>query len=387
VKLNPSEETLNSAGDYTSDYCGNFLYRDNELITIFTPAGRIVPIEYAGETFWQYEYDMKDHLGNTRLVFAAHDNGHPEVLQQTSYYPYGKIMQQQNFQGTDANENKNLFNGKEFQDDVLAGINLDWYDFGARMYDPEICRWHVMDPLAVLSPNYSPYRFGFNNPIMFTDPSGMYEEDGDGDDYGDRDRIPPGADFPDVVIKALGPWWEGLDQYEARAINTIETYDSFWEAFGIQIYGEGSGHNGYEIGTKTDPNKVYWTFNYKEFQKVMGIVVSASSFGDKNEANNPQLQIKLVENYMNSNPAGGQTEPFIITSDTKFLVVYDLQLNGDWTLSDAMKAKNFYDTVKIDSEKNVILIWQDGYTDEWKERINSPKETMPAGQREFIWGN
>jgi hypothetical protein len=37
-----------------------------------------------------------------------------------------------------------------------------------------------MDPLAVLSPNYSPYRFGFDNPIMFTDPSGMYEEDGDG---------------------------------------------------------------------------------------------------------------------------------------------------------------------------------------------------------------
>jgi RHS repeat-associated protein len=152
---------------------------------------------------------MKDHLGNIRLVFAAHDNGQPEVLQQTSYYPYGKILQQQNFHGVDTRNNKNLFNGKEFQDDVLAGISVDWYDFGARMYDPEICRWHVMDPMAVLSPNLTPYRFGFNNPISFTDPNGMYEEDRippSGGIYDEYDG--PESDYygPDCTVSAQGSW-------------------------------------------------------------------------------------------------------------------------------------------------------------------------------------
>lgn len=75
---------------------------------------------------------------------------------------------------------------KELQDDIIAGVNINLYDFGARMYDPELCRWHVVDPMAVLSPNITPYRYGFNNPIRFTDPNGMYERDDYGDEWGDE---------------------------------------------------------------------------------------------------------------------------------------------------------------------------------------------------------
>src|SRR5690554_6129538 len=40
-----------------------------------------------------------------------------------------------------------------------------------------------VDPLAEQAPNWTPYRFGFNNPIMFTDPTGLFEKRSDARKY------------------------------------------------------------------------------------------------------------------------------------------------------------------------------------------------------------
>ncbi len=150
-------------GSTTTDYIGNFVYVNNALAYIITSEGRIVK---PGTTYL-YEYNLKDHLGNTRTSFQA--NGSiPTVLQNQDYYPFGMAM------NTIQNDNRYLYNGKELQDDVINGDNLDWLDYGARMYDASLGRWHTIDPLAEMYESYSSYAYTMNNPIRYIDVNGMY---------------------------------------------------------------------------------------------------------------------------------------------------------------------------------------------------------------------
>ncbi|MFA8301438.1 MAG: RHS repeat-associated core domain-containing protein [Hyphomicrobiales bacterium] len=72
-------------------------------------------------------------------------------------------------------------NGKELQQD----LNLQWYDYGARMYDAALGRFHTQDRFAENYFDLSPYQYTANNPIRFIDVNGdfIYINDGSGNRY------------------------------------------------------------------------------------------------------------------------------------------------------------------------------------------------------------
>ncbi|HCN48622.1 MAG TPA: sugar-binding protein [Chryseobacterium sp.] len=150
-------------GNKTTEYLDGFQYENGVLKLIPTTEGT-----YDLQRT-QYVYDYKDHLGNIRLSFGAADGGGWFYLKENNYYPFGLLHQGYN----DYNNLKdfdipyrNKYNGKELEEET------GMYDYGARMYMPDLGRWGVIDPLAEKYPEWSSYHYAYNNPINAIDPDG-----------------------------------------------------------------------------------------------------------------------------------------------------------------------------------------------------------------------
>ena len=138
----------------TTDYCGNVVYENGVPQILLTEVG------YVSLTDGKYHYYLKDHQGNNRVVVAEEGT----IEEVNHYYPFGGV-----FSSTgDAQPYK--YNGKEL--DRKGG--LDWYDYGARMYDAVLGRWHAVDPMSEKYYGVSPYLYCANNPILLVDPNGMW---------------------------------------------------------------------------------------------------------------------------------------------------------------------------------------------------------------------
>jgi RHS repeat-associated protein len=184
---------VNSVVTETRDYVNGVEYKDQVLQRVAHSEGAVVRNDFGQ---YQHEYVLRDHLGNVRVTFRdgvnrglelEDPNGGPsnvgtdptyddgivtkdDIVQINHFYPFGMNMEG-DWNGAQG-KNKYQFNGKEWNDD----FGLGWNDYGARFYDPTLGRWHSVDPLAEKACDWTPYRYGFNNPVKFVDPTGMAED-------------------------------------------------------------------------------------------------------------------------------------------------------------------------------------------------------------------
>ncbi|MCK6543626.1 RHS repeat-associated core domain-containing protein [bacterium] len=201
VKL---EKRVYTSGNLTltQNYVSRFVYKNGILDFFSTETGRI---KRKSNGILRYEYTLADHLGNARVTFTDDDaNGSAETLEYSAYYAFGMRIEGLSTSNPD---NKFTYNGKELEND----LGLGWYDYQARYYDPQLGRWHAIDPAGEF---ISPYAYVGNDPVNLVDPDGTESEGGNNGVA----LIIVGGDESGLKDKNGHEAWEGFQAYaEARA--------------------------------------------------------------------------------------------------------------------------------------------------------------------------
>lgn len=152
----------------TWEYMPNGLvFKNGQPYQIASPEGRAIytPLGGAGGGVWTYEFDYKDHLGNTRVSFKA-DNGQLIQTAKSDFEPFGLKLA-----NSVANTVQNRWEMQGKSSELTFGLHR--IDLGARTMNPLTGIEDRIDPLAELDFNLSPYSYAGNNPVNSTDLFGL----------------------------------------------------------------------------------------------------------------------------------------------------------------------------------------------------------------------
>jgi RHS repeat-associated protein len=206
------------------------------LEAIYHGDGRITP---AGAG-WQYEYSIKDHLGNTRITFADLNANNVvdvpgDILQENHYYPFGMNMNYAWLNNAAQPDTKYQYNGKELNEDF--GLNL--YAYGFRYYDAAISRFISVDPLANKFPYLTTFQYASGNPVKNIDLDGL-----EGLFFGEMFFISESPVAPIEMIRPIAEVSKFGAEESAKPRFTAEQLENF--ARGRATENEQLTKNGYE---------------------------------------------------------------------------------------------------------------------------------------------
>ena len=148
------------------DFMGNVIYKNNTLYQISHDEGRIIKGEY--------EYEIKDYLGNLRVAFRD-SLGIAKITQKQDYDIYGSELQGLSYTKPLWNQDNFKFLGRE------SIAQTGYVDLLNRQYDKILGRFISPDPVTDGQESQSLFQYSWNNPVLLSDPNGDYP-DGGGDD-------------------------------------------------------------------------------------------------------------------------------------------------------------------------------------------------------------
>ncbi|PSR57411.1 hypothetical protein AHMF7605_22695 [Adhaeribacter arboris] len=160
----------------------------------------IPPIEKAGYLRIELSHDVAENI-DIYFDDLTITHQHGLIVQENHYDPWGLNLTGIESKGQP--DHKFQYNGKERQEE----FGLNWSDYGARFYDPQLGQWHSVDPLADKMRRHSPYNYAFDNPIRFIDLDGMAPQNPEGDDpnlkYGKKAKASDVAPSSEKVLKEI----------------------------------------------------------------------------------------------------------------------------------------------------------------------------------------
>ncbi len=186
------------------------------------------------------------------------------------YYPYGKPLPGRFFSSS-YEDRRYQFTGHEYDEEN----NHDYH--GARYYNRDIGRYLSVDPLSSVAPGWTPYRYAYNNPLRYIDPTGMlegdyYDKEGNwlGNDGIDDDKV--------YVVK-------GEDKFNIKDFEEGGKYHNNQSA-----YNENNG-DGFSVNYVGDVTGVSMTFtgsansgNSKQADGQLNVIHSVSNGKDYTRA-------------------------------------------------------------------------------------------------------
>ena len=157
----------------SNDNILTFVINTNSITLTGRGAGGTLANQYAGRVIGEKSYELKDHLGNVRVVISDEENadGTAQILSYANYLPFGMEMPGGSWSASNS-KYRYGFNGKEKDTDFSNN-----YDYGFRIYNANIAKFLSVDPLTDKYPFYTPYQFAGNKPIQFIDLDGLEESE------------------------------------------------------------------------------------------------------------------------------------------------------------------------------------------------------------------